>query len=263
MHNSPRVSVDVRGFLPAFVDKFPFMRTLKGRKEDITLPSQKVLESKQAIVEQLKERFQNAQAGVLADYRGLTVEQDTALRVKLREAGVEYTVVKNNLTRFAAKGVGLDELDEILHGPTAIATSATDVVAPAKVLVDFAKDNEALEIKGGFIDGKVISIDEVKTYASIPSKEVLISKMLGSLQSPISALARTLQAIVDEEAVPGANAAKEEAPVEEAAPAEEAPAVEEAPVAEEAAEAPATEEAPAAEEAAPAEAPAEEAPAAE
>ena len=203
---------------------------IKFGKEDITLPSEKVLESKKAIVEQLKERLQNAQAGVLADYRGLTVEQDTELRVKLREAGVNYTVVKNNLTRFAVKEVGLEDLDPVLHGPTAIATSDTDVIAPAKVLVDFAKDHEALEIKSGFIDGKVISIDEIKMYASIPSKDVLISKMLGSLQSPISALARTLQAIVDEEAVPGqGGAAEQEADVaaEEAAAPEENAAVEE------------------------------------
>lgn len=203
------------------------------------MPSEKVLENKKAIVAQLTERFQNAQAGVLADYRGLTVEQDTALRVKLREAGVEYTVLKNNLTRFAANAAGLEELDPILHGPTAVATSVDDVVAPAKVLVDFAKDNEALELKGGFVNGKVISLDEVKVYAAIPSKEVLISKMLGSLQSPISKLARTLQAIVDEEAAPGKKAA-EEAPAEAAAPAEEAPAADPAP-AEDAPEAPAAE----------------------
>ncbi len=222
------------------------------------MPSEKVLENKKAIVAQLTERFQSAQAGVLADYRGLTVAQDTELRSKLREAGVEYTVLKNNLVRFAAKNVGLDDLDPVLHGPTAIATSADDVVAPAKVLVEFAKENEALELKGGFVDGKVISVDEVKVYAAIPSKEVLISKMLGSLQSPISALARTLQAIVDEEAVPGQKA--EEAPAEEAAPVEDAPAVEEAP-AEEAA--PAAEEAPVEEAPATEEAPAEEAPATE
>lgn len=195
------------------------------------MPSQKVLENKKAIVEQLKERFQNAQAGILADYRGLTVAQDTELRVKLREAGVSYTVVKNKLTRFAVNELGMNELDDVLHGPTAIATSDTDVVAPAKVLVDFAKDNEALEIKGGFIDGKVVSLDEIKVYASIPSKEVLISKMLGSLQSPISKLARTLQAIVDEEATPGKAAAAEEA----ASAEETAPAAEEAAPAEEAA----------------------------
>ena len=192
------------------------------------MPSEKVLENKKAIVAQLTERFQNAQAGVLADYRGLTVEQDTALRVKLREAGVEYTVLKNNLTRFAVNAAGLEELDPILHGPTAIATSTDDVVAPAKILVEFAKDNEALELKGGFVNGKVISLDEVKTYASIPSKEELISKMLGSLQAPISKLARTLQAIVDEEATPGKAAAEEAAPAEAPAAEEAAPVAEEA-----------------------------------
>lgn len=211
------------------------------------MPSEKVLENKKAMVAQLVERLKNAQAGVLADYRGLTVEEDTDLRRKLREAGVEYTVMKNSIIRFAAREVGLEGLEDILEGPTAIATSTDDVISPAKVLNDFAKDNEAMEIKGGFVEGNVITVDEVKQYASIPSKEVLISKMLGSLQSPIGALARTLQAIVDNEAVPGQAKAEEEA----------APAAEEAP-----AEAPAEEAAPAAEEA-PAEAPAEEAPAAE
>lgn len=167
------------------------------------MPSEKVLENKKAMVKQLTERLQNAQAGVLADYRGLTVEQDTELRRKLREANVEYTVLKNSIIRFAAKEVGLEDLDSVLEGPTAIATSNDDVISPAKVLCDFAKENDLLEIKAGFVEGKVISIDEVKQYASIPSKEVLISKMMGSLQSPISKLARTLQAIVTEEAVPG------------------------------------------------------------
>jgi large subunit ribosomal protein L10 len=159
------------------------------------VPSAKVLESKKEIVAQLTERLEKAQAGVIADFRGLTVAQDTELRTKLREAGVEYTIVKNTLTRFAANAVGLGDLDPVLHGPTALATSADDVVAPAKVLVEFAKKNEQLEIKAGFVDGKVISVDEVKVYASIPSKEVLIAKMLGSLQAPIASLVRTLDAI--------------------------------------------------------------------
>ena len=134
---------------------------------------------------------------------------------------------------FRSREVGLEGLESILEGPTAIATSTDDVISPAKVLNDFAKNNDAMEIKGGFVEGNVISVDEVKQYASIPSKEVLISKMLGSLQSPISKLARTLQAIVDEEATPG-----KAAQAEEAAPAAEAPA----PAAEEAApEAPAAE----------------------
>lgn len=211
------------------------------------MPSEKVLAKKQAIVAQITERLQGAQAGVLADYRGLTVAQDTELRTKLREANVDYTVLKNTLVRFAANQVGMEELDPILHGPTALATSTDDVVAPAKVLVDFAKENDALEIKAGFVDGKVISADEVKVYAAIPSKDVLIARVLGSLQSPISALARTLQAIVDkdggvtEEATANA-AAEETAPAEEAvAAAEEIPA--EAPAEEAAAPA---EEAPAA-----------------
>lgn len=163
------------------------------------MPSEKVLNEKKAIVSALVERLKNAQAGVIADYRGLSVAQDTELRKKLREAGVEYTIVKNTLTRFAANEAGLGELDPILHGPSALATSETDVVAPAKVLVDFAKNNEQLEIKAGFVDGKVIDVAEVKVYASIPSKEVLISKMLGSLQAPIGNLVRTLDAIAKKE----------------------------------------------------------------
>ncbi|MBR5613972.1 MAG: 50S ribosomal protein L10 [Clostridia bacterium] len=159
------------------------------------MPSAKVLENKKAVVAELTERLKNAQAGVLADYRGLTVAQDTELRNKLREAGVEYTIVKNTLTRFAANEVGLEGLDPVLHGPTALATSDSDVVAPAKVLVEFAKANEQLEIKGGFVDGKVIDVNEVKVYASIPNKETLIAKMLGSLQAPIGSLVRTLDAI--------------------------------------------------------------------
>ncbi len=216
------------------------------------MPSANVLEQKKQIVSELVETLKSAQAGVLVDYRGITVEEDTRLRAKLREAGVEYKVVKNTLTRFAANEVGFGELDPQLNGPTALAISTTDAVAPAKVISDFAKEVEALQIKAGFVDGKVISIDEVKTLASTPSREVLIAKIMGSLNSPISKLVRTLQALVDngvEPALIGADApvAEEAAPVaEEAAPqAEEA-----APVAEEAAPQ-AEEAAPAAEEAAP------------
>lgn len=164
------------------------------------MPSEKILNQKKQVVADLVECLKNAQAGVLFDYRGLTVEQDTALRNELRSAGVEYHVVKNTLTRLAAKEVGLDDLDGVLHGPTALATSTEDALAPAKVLAKFAKDNaEVVSIKSGFMDGKVISVDEVNVYASIPSKEVLISKMLGSLQAPISKLARTLDAIANKD----------------------------------------------------------------
>lgn len=160
------------------------------------MPSEKVLNQKKQAVAELVEAMKNAQAGVLFDYRGLTVEADTKLRNDLRAAGVSYHVVKNTLTRFAAKEVGLDGLDEILHGPTALALSGEDVLAPARVLSKFAKDNaDVVSIKSGFMDGKVISVDEVNVYAEIPSKEVLISKMLGSLQAPIGKLVRTLDAI--------------------------------------------------------------------
>ncbi len=164
------------------------------------MPSAKVLDNKKAIVAELTERLKGAQAGVLADYRGLTVAQDTELRAKLREAGVNYTIIKNTLIRFAANEVGMEGLDSVLHGPTALATCDNDVVAPAKVLVEFAKANEALEIKAGFVDGKVIDANEVKVYASIPSKDVLIAKMLGSLQAPIGNLVRTLDAIAKKDA---------------------------------------------------------------
>lgn len=205
------------------------------------MPNANVLEQKKAVVAELIEKLKAAQAGVIVDYRGLTVEEDTKLRSKLREAGVEYKVVKNTLTRFAIKELGLDEMDEALNGPSSLAISETDPVAPAKVISDFAKTNENLTIKAGFLDGKVISLDEIKTLANTPSKEVLIAKIMGSLNSPVSKLVRTLQALVDNGVEPSEiNLGSEET----------APAAEEAPAAEVVAEQTVTEEAPA-EEAAP------------
>ena len=200
------------------------------------MPSEKVLEAKKAQVAEVIDVLKEAQTGVLVDYRGLTVEEDTALRTKLREANVKYFVMKNTLLLRAAKEVGLEALEEALHGPTAIAVSSEDAVAPAKVLADFAKDNEKLEIKSGFMDGAVMSLDEIKKLAATPNMDTLIAKMMGSLNSPISSLARLLATIADGGVEIADLIAKKEA---EAAPAEEAPAAEEA-----AAEAPA-EEAPA------------------
>lgn len=216
------------------------------------MPSAKVLEQKKEAVAALIEKLKTAQAGVLVDYRGLTVSEDTELRSKLREAGVEYKVVKNTLTRFAAKEVGFEELDEVLNGPTSLAISFEDPVAPAKVIFDFAKQNENLTIKAGFLDGKVISLDEIKTLASTPSRDTLIAKIMGSLNAPVSNLVRTLQALVDN-GVELADIVKD-APASEEAPAEEAKAEAE----EVKSEAPAAEEAPesaetAADEAAPTE----------
>lgn len=205
------------------------------------MPSEKVLEAKKAQVAEIVESLKSAATGVVVDYRGLSVEEDTKLRNDLRAAGVKYFVVKNTLLRLAANQVGLEELDSILHGPTALAVSE-DPVAPAKVISDFAKDNEKMEIKSGFMDGKVMTLDEIKTLAQTPSKETLIAKIMGSLNSPISGLARLLATIADGgveisdliakkagEAAPAEEAPAEEAKAEEA-PAEAAPAEE--PVAE-------------------------------
>ncbi len=225
------------------------------------MPSEKVLEAKKAQVAEIIEVLKGATTGVLVDYRGLTVEEDTKLRNDLRAAGVKYFVVKNTLLRLAAKETGLDELDDILHGPTALAISE-DAVAPAKVIADFAKENEKFEIKSGFMDGKVLSLDEITKLAKTPSKETLIAKMMGSLNSPISGLARLLSTIAEggveiqdliaKKAAENADTPVEEAPAEAPATEEvaEAPAAEEASVAE-------TEEAPVAEAAAAEETPAE------
>lgn len=191
------------------------------------MPSVKVLEEKKQAVALITESLKSAQAGVLVDYRGLTVEEDTDLRNKLREAGVTYFVAKNTFIRFAAKETGLEGLDEILSGPTALAVSAEDPIAPAKILSEFAKKNEKLEIKSGFMDGKVMSLDEVKVLASTPSKETLIAKIMGSLNSPVSGLVRLLNTIVEGGEEISELIAKQAA---DAAPAEEA--VEETPSAE-------------------------------
>ena len=196
------------------------------------MPSAKVLEQKQAIVSSLAQRLQDATAGVIVTYAGINVEDDTKLRKELREAGVEYTVMKNTMLKRACAQVGLEGLNSVLEGTTAIATSA-DAVAPAKVLKKYAEKIEAFEIKAGFVDGDILDRAGVIELADIPSKEVLLARFLGSIQSSLFNLAYGLQAIVDK---------GDDEDTAEAAPAEEAPAAEESP----AAEAPA-EEAPAAE----------------
>lgn len=182
------------------------------------MPSEKVLDAKKAQVAEIAEVLKGATTGVLVDYRGLNVEEDTKLRNDLRAAGVNYFVVKNTLLRLAAKESGIDGLDEALHGPTALAVSE-DAVAPAKVLADFAKGNEKMQLKSGFMDGRVLSMDELMQLAKTPNKETLIAKMLGSLNSPISGLARLLNTIVEGgvEMVDLAAKKAAEAPAEEAA----------------------------------------------
>ena len=209
------------------------------------MPNAKVLESKKAQVAEITEVLKNAATGVLVDYRGLTVEEDTKLRNDLRAAGVNYFVVKNTLLRLAANQVGLEELDSILHGPTALAVSE-DPVAPAKILFDYAKGNEKMEIKTGFMDGKVMSMDELTTLAKTPSKETLIAKIMGSLNAPASNLVRLLNTIVEGGEEIADLIAKKNGEAKEEAPAEaEAPVAEEAAPVAEATEEPAEAEAPA------------------
>ena len=151
--------------------------------------------AKQALVAELKEKLTGAKGAVLVNYRGLTVAQDTKLRRQLREAGVDYRVVKNTMTRIAAQEAGLEGLDAYLEGPTAMAISTTDPVAPAKIITDFVKEHklQVLEVKAGLVEGNVIDENGVKALASLPSREVLIAKMLGSMQSPITGLVNVLQ----------------------------------------------------------------------
>ena len=166
------------------------------------MPSGKVLEEKKQVVVQLKERMSNATSGVFVDYKGITVAQDTKLRAELRAAGVEYSVVKNTLTRFAANEIGYTDLDLILNGTTALATSNTDQVLPAKVLVDFAKKNEKFTIKAGFVDGKVIDAVAVKQLASLPNRDGLLSMLLSALQGNLRGLACIIQAVADKQSEP-------------------------------------------------------------
>ena len=188
------------------------------------MPSAKILEGKKVAVANLVEELKGAAAGVIVDYRGLTVEEDTELRTKFRAAGVKYAVVKNSILGFAAKEIGLEGLDEVLHGPTALAYHTEDMVAPAKVFSDFVKDHEIVSFKSGFMEGKVMTLDEVKVLASTPSKETLIAKMMGSLQSPVSGLVRLLNTIVEGGVEISDLIAKKGGAEEAAAPAEEAPA---------------------------------------
>jgi large subunit ribosomal protein L10 len=162
------------------------------------MPNAKVLSEKQAIVAGLTEKLQSSAAGVLVDYSGINVAADTELRRKLRENNVDYSVVKNTLLRFAIDKAGLSELDQLLSGTTSLAVSKDDVVAPAKVIKEFADKLEGcFEIKGGFMDGKVLSVDEINALASIPALPVLQAQVLGTMLAPISSFAAVIKAIAE------------------------------------------------------------------
>ena len=147
-------------------------------------------------VAELKDLLTASKGVVLVNYCGLTVAEDTELRAKMREAGVKYMVAKNTFIRIAAKEAGIEGLDSVLEHNTALAFSAEDPVAPAKILNDFSKDHKALELKAGVLDGKVIAVEEVKALAELPSREELLAKLVGSMQAPISGLVNVLQGTI-------------------------------------------------------------------
>lgn len=165
------------------------------------MPSAKVLEQKKQIVVELTEKLNGAIAGVVVDYKGTSVADDTALRKELREAGVEYIVVKNTLLGRAADEAGLGELKSVLEGTTAIAFSP-DHTAAARILKKFADAHDNFSIKAGFMEGKVIDVATVESLAKLPSKEILMATVLGAFQAPIAAFARAVQAIVDKDETP-------------------------------------------------------------
>lgn len=192
------------------------------------MPSEKVLEVKKQQVAALKERIQNSCAGVIVNYEGISVDDDTKLRKELREAGVEYTVIKNTLIRLALDGTGLEGMDSVLEGTSAIATSKEDYVAAARILGKYEEQIKTFKMKSGFIDKDVIGEEKLSELSKLPSREVLLATVLSAFNAPIAAFARAVQAIVDKSGEAPAEEAAEEAPAAEtAAPAEaEAPAAE-------------------------------------
>ena len=191
------------------------------------------VELKQPIVQAIAEEIKDAQSVVLVDYRGLTVAQDTELRKQLREAGVVYKVYKNTMMKRAFEGTEFEGLENCLEGPSAMAVSKDDATAPARILCKFAKDAPALELKGGVVEGNVYDVAGLTELSKIPSREELLSKLLGSMQSPIANFARVINQIAEKGGADAAETAAAEETQAEApagtaeAPAEEAPAAEE------------------------------------
>jgi large subunit ribosomal protein L10 len=162
------------------------------------MPSNSVLEQKKAVVADLVEKIKKAQSGVLVQYQGITVENDTKMRAAFRKAGVDYMVIKNTLIGRACDEVGYEAMKENLNGMSAIAIGYDDPIAPAKIAKEYADKVETFEIKGGFLENAVVDANTVKALAEIPSKEVLLARFLGSIQGPISGFARAIQAVIDQ-----------------------------------------------------------------
>jgi large subunit ribosomal protein L10 len=169
------------------------------------MPNAKVLSEKQAIVAALTERLKKSSSGVIVDYRGITVDEDTALRTEMRKNGVDYTVLKNTLLKFAVNGLGMEGLDSALSGTTSLATTDGDPIAPFRIISDYSKKlNDRFNIKAAFMDGQVLESYEIEELASLPSKEALLSVVLGTMLAPITSLAVVLDQIAKKngEAVP-------------------------------------------------------------
>lgn len=169
------------------------------------------VELKAPVVQEIAAKIDGAQSAVLVDHRGMTVAQDTELRKRLREAGVEYKVYKNTMMKRAFEGTDFAALDEYLEGPSALAVSKEDATAPARILYEFAKEAKQLEIKAGVVEGKAYNYDELSEIAKIPSREILLGRLFGSWQSPVSSFARILKQIAEK----GGEAAPAEAPAAE------------------------------------------------
>lgn len=163
------------------------------------MPNAKVLKEKQQVVEVVTEKLKTSASTIVADYRGLNVAEITELRKQLREAGIEYSVIKNTLLRRASEGAELAGLEAYLTGPTAVAFSKEDPVAAAKILVDFAKKNENLEVKGGVVDGQVFNQAQIKELASLPSKDGMLSMLLSVLQAPVRNFALAVKAVAEKQ----------------------------------------------------------------
>ena len=186
--------------------------------------SAEAIKAKSALVEEIATKLKDAQSAVIVEYRGLSVAEVTELRRSLRAEDVEFKIYKNTLVRRATESTGYEELNAQLTGPNAIAFGHSDAVAPARVLAKFAKDHEALVIKAGMVEGKVLDVEEIKEISKLPNREGMYSMLLGMLQAPVSKFARVVKAVAEAKE-DGSAAAEEAAPVEEAAP--ETPVVEE------------------------------------
>ncbi len=173
------------------------------------MPNAKVLEQKQQVVAELKEKIAASVTGIVVDYKGITVADDTALRKELRENGVDYFVVKNTVLARAIDGTDLADMKSVLEGTTAIALSKEDYTAAARIICKFADSHENYNVKSGFLDGKVVDEATIGALAKLPSREVLLATVLGAFQAPIAAFARAVQAIVDKDGAPAEEAAAE------------------------------------------------------